>query len=90
MCYLHHVEAVYCIGGEGEIQVLPDGPTWQIAPGTMYALDGHEHHVLRAKTQLRRVCVFDPPVTGNEVHGPDGAYPPAQSTDGAEDGDARS
>lgn len=76
MCYLHHVEAVYCIGGEGEIQVLPDGPGWPIAAGTMYALDGHERHVLRAKTELRMVCVFNPPVTGREVHTTSGAYPP--------------
>lgn len=79
MRYLHHLEAVYCIGGEGELQVLPDGPAWPIAPGTMYALDGHEQHVLRAKTDLRMVCVFNPPVTGTEVHGPDGAYPPADT-----------
>lgn len=77
MCYRHHVEAVYCVAGEGEIQVLPDGPTWPIAPGTMYALDGHEHHVLRARTELRMICVFDPPVTGREVHQADGAYPPS-------------
>jgi len=75
MCYLNHLEAVYCVGGEGEIEVLPDGPTYKIADGTMYALDGHEHHLLRAKTDLRMVCVFNPPVTGDEVHGPDGAYP---------------
>ena len=77
MCYRNHVEAVYCIAGEGEIEVLPDGPTWRIAPGTLYVLDRHERHVLRAKSELRMVCVFDPPVTGREVHGPDGAYPPA-------------
>ena len=77
MCYRNHVEAVYCIAGEGEIEVLPDGPSWAIAPGTLYVLDGHERHVLRAKSELRMVCVFDPPVTGREVHGPDGAYPPA-------------
>lgn len=76
MCYLHHVEAVYCIEGEGEIQVLPDGPSWAIDPGTLYALDGHEQHVVRAKTELRMICVFNPPVTGREVHGEDGAYPP--------------
>lgn len=76
MCYLHHLEAVYCIGGEGELHQLPDGPTWPIEAGTMYALNGHERHVLRAKTDLRMVCVFDPPVTGREVHGEDGAYPP--------------
>jgi L-ectoine synthase len=76
MEYKHHVEAVYCIGGEGEIQLLPDGPSYAIRPGTLYALDGHERHVLRAKSALRMVCVFNPPVTGREVHGPDGAYPP--------------
>lgn len=75
MCYKNHLEAVYCIEGEGEVQVLPDGPTYQIRPGTVYALDGHEEHVLRARSQLRMVCVFNPPVTGNEVHGEDGAYP---------------
>ena len=75
MEYKHHVEAVYCIGGEGELQVLPDGPSWKIRPGTLYALDGHERHVLRAKSELRMVCVFNPPCTGREVHGPDGAYP---------------
>lgn len=78
MEYRHHVEAVYCISGEGEIQVLPEGPIWQIRPGTMYALNGNERHVVRAKSELRMVCVFNPPVTGREVHGPDGAYPPAE------------
>lgn len=75
MEYKNHVEAVYCIGGEGEIQLLPDGPTYEIRPGTLYALGGNERHVLRAKSELRVVCVFNPPVTGQEVHGPDGAYP---------------
>jgi L-ectoine synthase len=81
MCYLHHVEAVYCIAGEGEVQVLPDGPAWPIAPGTLYGLDGHERHVLRAKTELRMVCVFNPPVTGREVHAENGAYPPPPGND---------
>lgn len=75
MCYLHHLEAVYCIEGEGEIQTLPDGPTTAIRPGTLYALDGHERHEVRARSDLRMVCVFNPPVTGAEVHGEDGAYP---------------
>jgi len=77
MCYLHHLEAVYCIEGQGEIEVLREGRTYPIAPGTLYALDGHEPHVLRAHTQLRMVCVFNPPCSGDEVHGPDGAYPPS-------------
>ncbi len=75
MCYENHLEAVYCIEGEGEIQLLPDGPTYPIRPGTIYALDQHDRHLLRAMTQLRMVCVFNPPVTGQEVHNENGAYP---------------
>lgn len=80
MWYRHHVEAVYCVAGHGEIQLLPDGPIHAIEPGVLYALDGHERHALRAKEDLRLVCVFNPPVTGREVHGPDGAYPPPEKT----------
>ena len=77
MCYENHLEAVYCIEGEGEIEVLPDGPTFAISPGTIYALDQNDRHILRAQTQLRMVCVFNPPVTGREVHDENGAYPAA-------------
>jgi L-ectoine synthase len=74
--YKHHVEAVYCIAGEGEIQLLPDGPVYPLEAGVIYALDGNEKHALRAKEELRMVCVFNPAVTGREVHDADGAYPP--------------
>lgn len=73
--YRHHLEAVYCIEGEAEIVELPDGPTHRIEPGTMYALDGHEEHLLRALSDFRVVCVFTPPLTGREVHREDGSYP---------------
>ncbi|WP_088549684.1 ectoine synthase [Paenibacillus aquistagni] len=72
--YRNHVEAVYCVEGEGEIEVV-DGETYPIRPGTLYALDGHEKHLLRAKSQMRMVCVFNPPLTGREVHDPEGVYP---------------
>ncbi|MFQ5477545.1 MAG: ectoine synthase [Candidatus Binatia bacterium] len=75
MWYRNHVEAVYCIEGEGELEDLETGCRHAITPGTMYALDGHERHVLRAITELRMVCVFDPPLTGKEVHDADGVYP---------------
>lgn len=77
MWYKHHLEAVYCVEGEGEIEDLADGTVHPIRSGTMYALNRHDRHVLRARTQLRMVCVFNPPCTGNEVHDRDGAYRPA-------------
>jgi L-ectoine synthase len=74
--YKNHLEAVYCIEGEGEIEVA-GGETYPIRPGTLYALDGHEKHYLRAYSggPMRMVCVFNPPLTGREVHDEEGAYP---------------
>lgn len=73
--YKNHLEAVYCIEGEGEVEVLADGTIYPISAGTMYALNGNEKHLLRARTQMRMVCVFNPPVTGREVHDENGVYP---------------
>lgn len=78
--YRNHVEAVYCIEGEGEIEVV-GGEMYQISPGMLYALDGHEKHLLRARSQLRMVCVFNPPLTGAEVHDQDGVYPLDESSE---------
>lgn len=75
MWYRHHLEAVLCIDGEGEIEDLETGQQHPIRPGTLYALDQHDKHVLRAKTRLRMVCVFNPPLNGKEVHDASGAYP---------------
>lgn len=73
--YKHHLEAVYCIEGEGELEDLDNGVTHEIRPGTFYALDGHERHYLRAKKDLRMMCVFSPALTGKEVHDDEGVYP---------------
>lgn len=73
--YANHLEAVYCISGEGEIEDLDNNITYPITPGTLYALNGHEKHYLRAKKEMRMVCVFNPPVTGREVHDENGVYP---------------
>jgi L-ectoine synthase len=73
--YAHHVEAVYCIEGSGEVELAGSGKVYAIEPGTLYALDGHEKHFLRARTQMRMVCVFNPALTGQEVHDEDGVYP---------------
>ncbi|HLR64852.1 MAG TPA: ectoine synthase [Pseudogracilibacillus sp.] len=74
--YKNHLEAVYCVAGEGEIESLEDGKIYPITDGTMYALNEHDEHLLRATTEdLRLVCVFNPPLTGIEIHDEDGSYP---------------
>jgi len=73
--YKNHLEAVYCIEGSGEIELVEKSGIIPIRPGTMYALNNHDRHILRAKTDLRLVCVFNPALTGREDHDKDGAYP---------------
>jgi len=76
--YKHHLEAVYCIEGEGQILEKKDGTVHDIRPGTVYALNDNDSHILSANkgVEMRMVCVFNPPVTGKEVHDKDGAYAP--------------
>lgn len=73
--YKHHLEAVLCIEGEGEIEEVPGGKVHRIEPGMLYALDRHDRHLLRGKTRMRMICVFNPPLTGREVHDAEGVYP---------------
>lgn len=72
--YKHHLEAVFCVTGEGEIEMIPSGIIHRIRPGVMYALDQHDRHLLRAQTEMRMLCVFNPPLTGREVHDEAGVY----------------
>ena len=74
--YKYHVEANYVIEGEGEVENLATGEVFALAPGTIYVLDQHERHRLKADTDMRLVCVFTPALTGRESHDADGAYAP--------------
>ena len=77
MHYKHHLESVYCMSGKGEIKDLATGEVHQIEPGTLYILNNHDKHILWAHEELKLACVFNPPVTGTEVHREDGSYAPA-------------
>jgi L-ectoine synthase len=74
MHYQNHLESVFCISGEGEVETLADNRVYPIAPGTVYILDRHDEHILRARTEMKMACVFNPPLNGKEVHNADGAY----------------
>ncbi|WP_445399053.1 ectoine synthase [Zobellella sp. An-6] len=74
--YQNHLESVYCMNGNGEIETLADGKVYPIAPGTLYILDKHDEHLLRGGSEdMKLACVFNPPLTGKEVHDADGVYP---------------
>ena len=74
--YRHHLEACFCLEGEAEIEDLASGARHRIEPGVLYALDRHDAHVLRVSSDLRLVCLFNPPLTGGETHDAHGGYAP--------------
>jgi len=67
--YRRHLEACYCIAGEGEVEDM-DGNVYPIRPGDIYVLDKHDKHYLRGgkDKDLILVSVFNPPLTGRERH----------------------
>lgn len=73
--YKNHLEAVFCMEGEGEVETLADGKVYPIGPGTIYILDKHDRHILRAKSRMRNACLFSPPLTGGETLDANGCYP---------------
>jgi L-ectoine synthase len=75
MWYKNHIEAVYCIEGEATLTDKETGTVYPITPGTMYLLNKHDRHRLEVQKDLRVVCVFNPPCTGQETHDEEGAYP---------------
>lgn len=77
--YKHHKEACYCISGGGTLTNLKTREWFTIVPGVCYVLDNHDDHTFEALQDTVLISVFNPPVTGAEVHGPDGSYEPGES-----------
>lgn len=72
MQYRNHLMAAYVIEGEGILE-LEDGTRHVLGPGFLYALDKHDRYTLHAVSELRVLCVFNPPIEGNETHDTNGA-----------------
>ena len=67
--YKSHLEACYCIGGEGEVEDM-NGNIYPIRVGDVYVLNMHDKHYLRGgkSCDLILVSVFCPPLQGTERH----------------------
>ncbi|NKM58580.1 cupin domain-containing protein [Rhizobium anhuiense] len=67
--YRQHLEACYCIAGEGEVEDM-DGTVFPIRQGDIYVLDKHDKHLLRGgrDQDMILVSVFNPPLEGSERH----------------------
>ena len=69
----NHLEACYCLEGEGTVEALDTGAIHEIKPGTLYAMNDHDRHRVKAKTKMRIITTFSPPLGGDEVHDADGS-----------------
>lgn len=65
-CYRVHSETVYCVEGRGSVENVNEGVVHEITPGTIYTVFPGDDHVVRAETQVRFLCVFDPPCVADE------------------------
>ena len=72
--YTNHLEACYCIKGRGIITDLSNGTSHLITPDVIYILDNHDDHTFEALEDVILISVFNPPVTGKEVHNKNGSY----------------
>jgi L-ectoine synthase len=72
--YKNHLEACFCIQGEGVLTNLHTNEEFIIKKDTIYILDNHDCHTFQAIKDVVLLSVFNPPVKGNEIHEPDGSY----------------
>ena len=67
MQYRNHLMSAYVVSGTGRLEA-EGGTIHELGPGTMYALDRHDKYTLHAESELRVLCIFNPPLEGTERH----------------------
>ncbi len=72
--YKNHLESCYCVSGYAVLINAITGEHHQSTPDTTYVLDKHDPHYFEAKETTVLICVFNPPLTGQEIHREDGSY----------------
>jgi len=73
--YKNHLEACFCIAGDGELTDLKTGKKYIIIPDTIYLLDQNDDHTFEAFNEdVILISVFNPPCKGTEIHKEDGSY----------------
>ena len=73
--YKNHIESCFCISGRGILTDVSTGIETEIFPDMVYHLEKGDAHYFEALEETILVCVFNPPLTGNELHDQDGSYP---------------
>ena len=72
--YTNHLEACFCVEGTGVLTNLETGKNYLIHKDSCYVLDNNDDHTFQAHEDVVLISVFNPPVTGREVHDENGSY----------------
>jgi len=75
--YKNHFESCYVISGEAIISDCA-GVRHNLSVGDTYILNNNDKHLFESITDVVLLCVFNPPLIGNELHDTDRSYPVAQ------------
>lgn len=78
--YKNHLESCYCIKGKGILTNLETNERFIIDVDTIYSLDNNDDHTFEALEDVVLISIFNPPVSGNEVHLKDNSYPLSKSS----------
>jgi hypothetical protein len=73
--YKNHTESCYCVSGKARLINAITLEEFDIGPDCTYVLNRGEPHFFEAFEETVLICVFDPPLAGQEVHDESGAYP---------------
>jgi len=72
--YKNHLESCYCVSGKGILTNASNGESHEITSDMTYVLDQNDPHYFEALEETVLLCVFNPPLQGDEVHQEDGSY----------------
>jgi len=72
--YKKHLESCHCLSGIGILHDIKTNKKYNIYPDITYVLDKNDDHNFKAIEDVILLCVFNPPLKGNEVHLKDGSY----------------
>jgi L-ectoine synthase len=64
--YRSHSETVYCIEGRGTVEDVAKGKVIKLVPGCLYSVGIGDDHIVRAETDIKFLCIFEPPLAGAE------------------------
>ena len=73
--YKHHLETCYCVSGKGLLVNEATKEHYSIAKDQTYILDRHDAHTFEALEETVLICVFNPPLYGDELHDDGDSYP---------------